>query len=244
MTIRSRSEPAVISRLPSRPKARIAARPSGKRPCCRSNSRQRALEERAHDRLGEIGERLPGIGGVERAVQQPDGDQEAPLGHEEPRPVEHVLVAPRLRQAALAAPPRSSSRVRPPRERRRVEQRVGDMRPAREDLGEPRRGAQDRGEQVEQVGIVAEQREELRAGRQRLQQAVEGAHRRVRIAGAREALQQRRRDLGQALARGGRAHRREAPEMPAAHRLRHVLRIARSRAAAASPASPDRPRRR
>ena len=47
---------------------------------------------------------------------------------------------------------------------------------------------------------------------------------RVRIAGARERQKQRRRDLRQAFARRGRAHRRKAPEVPAAHRLRHVLR--------------------
>ena len=60
------------------------------------------------------------------------------------------------------------------------------MRPPREDLGKPRRGAQDRSEKIEQVGIVAEKREELRPSRQRLQQAVEGVNRGVRIPGARK----------------------------------------------------------
>ena len=232
MTMRSRSEPAVISRLPSRPKASDRGPPARQpvragariRPACAGSSARTIA-------LREIGEApCPRLSAGSMPLEQPDRNQEALLGGEEPRAVEHVLVASRLAEASLE-PLRDPSAPATLAERARVEQRVGDVRPAREDLREPRRGARalSRGDRAARDCCVSSAKSCAPAG-SALQQAVEGAHRRVRIAGARERLEQRRRDLGQALARGGRAHRREAPEMPAAHRLRHVLRRLRSRA--------------
>ena len=141
MTMRSRSEPAVISRLPSRPKATIAAAPLGSRPCCRSNSASRPREERAHDRLREVGERLARLGrrrACRSAARPRSGSaarrRRAARGRARPRSSALPQGFASSAASIVARPPRSPSA-------RRVEQRVGDMRAAREDFGEPRRGA-------------------------------------------------------------------------------------------------------
>ena len=72
----------------------------------------------------------------------------------------------------------------------RLDQRVEDMGALDDGLGQPRGGAQDRGEQVEQAGIGTEQREELDAGRQPGEEAVEGGEGGVGILGPGERLEQ------------------------------------------------------
>ena len=72
-------------------------------------------------------------------------------------------------------------------------------------LGETRRGAEDRGDKIEQVGIGLEQREELNAGRESGQKTVEGDEGLVGIAALGERGQKRRHDFGQKLAGAGAA---------------------------------------
>ena len=93
-------------------------------------------------------------------------------------------------------------------------------------LGEPRRRAKDRRDQIQKLWIGLEQREQLDARRQAGQKPVEGDEGEIGIAALGERRQKRRHQLGEALAGPRRAGCGIAAEMPAAHRRRELAWLA------------------
>ena len=173
--------------------------------------------------VGKIGKGLAGAAGVDRACKQPHADQEFLLRAEDAQPVEHLLVFGRAVDERRK-PGRQVGAIRQFREQRRVEQPVENMRPARDDAGQPGRGAHDGGKQLQQAGIGLQQREKLDAGRQAGEELVEAHQRLVGLACLAESLQQGRRQFGQPFARLGRLGGAVAAEMPAAYDPANVAR--------------------
>ena len=183
-------------------------------------------QQRVEQRLRQRAVGLAGAFGIERAGQQPDADQEHFLGGEVAGAVERVFDAFRRRQEGVDSRrhPRFVEAFADRRDAARVDRRVEHVRPLRDDLGEPRRAAEEVAEQFAHRRVGAQDRQQLDRAEHVRQRRVEGGERRVGVAGAGEGDEQRRRQFGQHLARAGALHRRAAAEMPAADRLGGGLR--------------------
>ena len=194
--IRSRSDDAVISRLPSLPIARIAVscpliRPywvancSVTRPCTVSTMPSATSANAA-----------PGLLGGDRAGQNPRTDQEQALLTEQPQAVEELLVGISIRQRRRETR-RQFAPVRHRAEEARIDQAVHDLRLPRQHVAEPGGSAENQRHQRHEVAVLAEQRDQPPAALQRLQEAVEGRDRVVGLLGVREAVDQRGNELRQ-----------------------------------------------
>ncbi len=213
--MRSRSEAAVISRPPRRPRARRATSPPGSVPWAAANSAAHGREQARHQRIGEVGVGVAGLAHADGAGEHPHADQERLLLAEDAGAVEHVLEGDRLGEARREQVGEHRL-VGKAFEEGRLDHRIEDVGAGDHGLGQPRRRGEDRRQKIEQVGIGLKQREELDAGRHAGEEAVEGDERRVGVLGLRQRLDQDRHELGQPLARAGRAGGRIAAVVPVA----------------------------
>ena len=140
--------------------------------------------------LGEIAQRVEKLLKMLRAVEKPAG----------PR-VEPALIDAGFEDAG-------------------VDRRVENMRMVDHHASEPRRAAENIGEELADARIGFQEREEFDRRRHARERGVETGERGVGIAGAGEGLHEARHELRQDLPRPRGAHRRPAAEMPAADRLR------------------------
>ena len=101
MSMRSRSEAAVISREPSLPSATTATRPPPMTPCSAVKRLNHALEQRCDQTLRQRAIGAPGPVGVEAARQQVEADMKHLLRSEIARPVQGLLEGLRLRHKRL-----------------------------------------------------------------------------------------------------------------------------------------------
>ena len=168
---------------------------------CSANASLDRSVQRADDHVGEAGEGLAGLLRRHRAGQDARADQEHLLLAEQADAVEEILVEARPGRASAASPASSLLGVRQGAEEGRVDQRVHHLRMMRDDVGEPRRGAEQQRDQGEQIGILAQQREQPGAAVQAGEEAVEGGERGIRVLGARELVEQQRHQLGEMLPR-------------------------------------------
>ena len=91
---------------------------------------------------------------------------------EQPDGVEHGLVAARLAERARKLrfePLFVGQRA----EKARIDQRIDEMRILRQNIGKPRRGAEDQRDKADQFRILPQQREKAAAGAQAGKKAVE-----------------------------------------------------------------------
>ena len=223
--MRSRSDVAVISRPPSLPSASSAV-------CWPPDAAvvfgDRVLDpavQRPDRDVGEPREGAAGLLGRHRARQDARADQEHLLLAEHAQPVEKILVAARLLDGARELGLELGF-IRQRAEERRLEQRIHRLRIARQDVGKPRRGAERQRDQRDQIRILLEQREQPRAALQPAEEQIEGVERRVRVLGARQPVEQHRHELGELRAGELAAQRRIGAGQPAAHRGRHLQRLA------------------
>ena len=127
---------------------------------------------RADDHVGEPREGLARLLGRDGAGEDARADQEHVLLAELARAVEQVLVGARLRQRAGQFG-RELLGVRQRAEERRLDQRIHHLRIARQNIGEPRRGAEHEREQRDEIRIAPQQRQQPRAAMQAGEEAVE-----------------------------------------------------------------------
>ena len=130
--------------------------------------RQHVLDpavQRADRNIGEPREGAAGLLGRHRIRQHPRADQEHLLLAEHAEPIEKILVGARLLDGARELGLKLGF-VRQRAEERRLEQRVHRLRIARQDVGQPRRGAERQRDQRDQIRILLEQREQPRAALQ------------------------------------------------------------------------------
>jgi hypothetical protein len=145
------------------------------------------------------------------------------LGRKDAQAVEHVLVGPvAFKESGETS--RQIGAVGQFGQKGRIKQSVEDVRPARDDGGQPGGRAHDRRKQLQQSRIGLEQREQLDAGGQTGEELVEAYQRLVRPARLAEGLQQCRRQFGQPLARLCRLGDAITAEMPAADDAADVAR--------------------
>ena len=102
------------------------------------------------------------------------------------------------------------------------------MRILRQDIGEPRRDAEDQRDEADQFRILPQQREEAAAGAQTAEKTVEGRKSRIRILAARELIDDERNKRGEIVARLLAAQRAVAAGLPIAHRGGDLLRLAKA----------------
>ena len=155
--------------------------------------------QRADHHVGEPREGVARLLRRHRARKDARADQEHLLLREHAQPIEEVLVGLRFAERALELG-RELGFVGQRAEERRLEQRVHRLRISRQDVGEPRRGAEDQRHQRHQIGILLEQREQPSAGVQPGQEAVERHHRRIRAFRSRQPVEQQRHQLGELAA--------------------------------------------
>ena len=86
--------------------------------------------------------------------------------------VEQVLVGARLRERR-GEPSAELGVVRQRAEEARIDQRIHHLRMVRQDVGEPRRGAEHEREQRDQIGILPQQRQQPRRAVQLGEEMVE-----------------------------------------------------------------------
>ncbi len=238
MTMRSRSEAAVISREPSLPIARTATRPPAHPAVLAREFRADPLQQRGDQRLARARyRRARPCRGRARPTAAGRRSETSPRRRSRGRGRASSSKSRRRRRGTL--------RPAPPARLRRGFRRSRATRPGsiaasstcgREahDLREARRAAEQIAEQFAHRRVRAQDRQQLDRRRHARKRGVERGERRVGIAGAGERLQQRRRQLRQHLARARALDGRAAAEMPAADRLGRLPRDAGSRGGAAS----------
>ena len=135
--------------------------------CLRDHVLHLAVQRADHD-VGEPRERFARLLGRHRAGEDARADQEHLLLAEQAQPVEKILVGLRLAERAVELGFKLGL-VRQRAEEGRLQQRVHRLRMARQDVGEPRRGAERQRDQRDQIGILPQQREQpaRRAARRR-----------------------------------------------------------------------------
>ena len=113
----------------------------------------------ADHHVGEPREGFARLPRGQRAGQNADADQEHVLLPEHADAVEEILVVARLRQRRVE--PLAQLRVvRQGAEEARIDQRIHHLRMARNDVGEPRRGAEHQSDQRDQLGVLPQQRQQ------------------------------------------------------------------------------------
>ena len=172
--------------------------------------------QRADQHVGEAGEHLAGLFGGQRAGEDARADQEHVLLAEPADGIEHVLVAARFAESAREVRFEALC-LRQRAEEAGVDQRIDDMRVLRQDVGEPRRDAEDQRDEANKLRVLPQQREQAPAGAQAGKKPVEGGERRIRIFRARELVDNNRDKLGEILARLLAAQRRVTGRVPAAY---------------------------
>ncbi|MGC4095618.1 MAG: hypothetical protein QM706_00735 [Nitrospira sp.] len=108
--------------------------------------------QRRIDDVGEPRERLARLLGRYRARKNARADQEHLLLSEQAQPVEEIFVGTRLTASPTSR--RQACRRRATPKNARLEQRIHHLRVLREDVGEPRRGAEDQCDERHQIGIL------------------------------------------------------------------------------------------
>ena len=152
--------------------------------------------QRAHDRVGEAREGLPGLLRGHRAGQDARADQEYLLLAEQADAVEEILMGAGLRQRNRKGR-LELLRSRQGAEKSLVGERVHHLGMLGERIGEPRRGAEHAGDEGHEVGVLPQQREQPRPAMQIAEEAVEGDERGIGIFGARDVIDQDRHELGE-----------------------------------------------
>ena len=146
---------------------------------------------RADHGVGQPREGFTRLPRSHRAGQDAHADQKHVFQPEHADTLEQILIVARLRQCRvqplvelLLAGQRA--------EEARIDQRIDDLRIARQRVGEPRRDAEHQRDQRDQVGVLPQQRQQARGGMQICEEMIETDHRAVGIVGARQLLEQRR----------------------------------------------------
>ncbi len=156
--------------------------------------------DRRDDALGDVGEGDPGLLRGHCSGQDARADQEQALLPEQPQAIEELLVGIRVRKRGLQ-PLRDFLAARHRAEEPRIDQSVHQPRLLRQHVAEARRGADDRGDQRDQVGILLQQREQRRTALHGLQEAVELGQRAIRVLRPRKVAEQLRQQALQRVAR-------------------------------------------
>ncbi len=113
--------------------------------------------KRADHYVGQRGEGVARLFGGDRLRQDARADQEHLLLAEHADAVEEIFIGRGLADRAL--PFRAQlGLVRQRAEESRLQQRIDHMRIARENVGKPRRGAENERDEADQIGILPQQR--------------------------------------------------------------------------------------
>ncbi len=155
--------------------------------------------DRADDAFGHVGKGDPGRLRRHRAGENARADQEQALLPEQPQAVEKLLIGIGVGQRDLQ-PLRYLLPARHRAEEARIDQSVHQPRLQRQHVAKPRSGADDRGDQRDEVRVLLQQAEQGAAALHGLQEVVELVERAVRIFRAREAGQDDRQHALQRLA--------------------------------------------
>ena len=181
----------------------------------------------AQQHVGKPREGLTRLLRRHRPGENSRADQEHMLLAEQADGVERRLVAGRVFQhaAELRFEPRL---VGQRAEEARIDQRIDEVRMVRQDVGQPRRRAEDERDEADQVRILPQQRQKAAARAQSGEEPIERDKSRVRILRARKLIDDDRYELGEIGARLLAAQRAVAPGLPIAHRGGEILRPAKA----------------
>jgi hypothetical protein len=174
--------------------------------------------DRAHDHVGKAREGLSGLLGRDRAGQDARADQEHVLLAELAGAIEQILIAAGLRERSRQLGAKLLG-IRQRAEERGLDQRVHDLGMLRQDIGEPRRGAEREREQRHQVRVAPQQREQARSAMQAGEKPVERHQRAVGIFRPRQMIDQHRNEFGEMRTRELASERAVGSGEPAAHRV-------------------------
>ena len=179
----------------------------------------------ADHRVGQPREGLARLPRRHRAGQNAHADQEHVFEPEHADAFEQVLVVARLRKRGVE-PPAEFGVVRQRAEEARIDQRIHHLRIARQRVGEPRRDAEHKSDQGDEIGILPQQRQQPRRPVQIGEETIEQHQRRVGIVGARQLLEQDRQQRFEMAARHLAAQRTMPAGKPVAHDRRGFQRRA------------------
>ena len=102
------------------------------------------------------------------------------------------------------------------------------MRMLGQNIGEPRRGAEDERDEADELRVLPQQREKTAAGAQAGQEPIESGKSRVRILRARELIDDDRDELGEIFPRLLAAQGAIGRRVPALHGSRDFARLAKA----------------
>ena len=162
--------------------------------------------------------------------QRPDADKKLLFAADDACGVEHLLH--RIAGACLACRGERPDQqfvdrifIQAAAEHMRIEHRIEQTPPLRQDMRETRRRSHDVGEKPDQTRLRLEQRKELHATRKFRQEAIEARDRGIGIDRIGESRDQQRLDLRQALAGTRRPDRRSPAVMPSAYDGKDLSRL-------------------